>query len=98
MPDSTRSSLTFCEIITALIRVVAIKLALESITFLSAVVSGLNTGQPMRNGFILFGFLLVCIYWLWHFSPFLARHITRGGASSLTTSSLTLIDLYSFAF
>lgn len=83
------------EIVVVVVRILAIKLGLDAINFLLAQ----YPIDPHRElGFILFGIVAFCAYWLWQFSPFFARHITRGQDSALDCGSLALVDLYTFAF
>lgn len=93
-----------CAIITAVIRILAIKFGLDAVGFLLSALAGIHASPTSHNNnfivvsVIVFGVLGVCTYWLWQLSPFLARHITRGQDPSLATSTFTLFDLYSFAF
>jgi hypothetical protein len=83
------------EIVVVVIRILAIKLALDALSYL--LVQYPRDLHP-QIGFILFGIVAFCAYWLWQFSPFLARHITRGQDSVLDCGNLALADLYTFAF
>ena len=83
------------EIVVVVIRILAIKLGLDAISYL--LVQYPRDLHP-QIGFILFGIVAFCAYWLWQFSPFFARHITRGQDSTLDCGSLALSDLYTFAF
>jgi hypothetical protein len=86
------------EIVVVVIRILAIKLALDAIGYLPYFLAQHSRDLHPQIGFILFGIVAFCAYWLWQFSPFLARHITRGQDSTLDCGSLALSDLYTFAF
>ena len=84
-----------CEIVVVIIRILAIKLALDALSYLLA---QYPRDLHPKFGLILFGIVAFCAYWLWQFSPFFARHITRGQDSTLDCGSLALSDLYTFVF
>jgi len=83
------------EVVVVVIRILAIKFGLDALLYLLARYP--RDLSPVI-GFVLFGILAVCAYWLWRLSPFFARHITRGQDSSLDCGNLALNDLYTFAF
>ena len=95
-PSSTSTRL--CEIVTVVIRILAIKLGLDSLQLLLSIFAGYQSGSYHRYQLIVFAVWAVCAYWLWQLSPFFARRITRGQDSLLDCGNLTLIDLYTFAF
>ena len=74
-----------CEIVVVIIRILAIKLALDALSYLLA---QYPRDLHPKFGLILFGIVAFCAYWLWQFSPFFARHITRGQDSTLDCGSL----------
>jgi hypothetical protein len=86
------------EIVTVAIRILAINLGLESVTFLLKALAGYHADPSSRNAFPIFAIAAVITCLLWLSSGSLARFITRGQDSTLDCGGLTLADLYAFAF
>jgi len=96
--ESSPSPTRLCELVSVVIRLFSIRLGLEAFTFLLTTI-----GSYTKSGFVIsavFGLLILmaCAYWLWQLSPRIARHVTCGQDFSLDFGSLTLNDLYCFAF
>jgi len=96
--EPSPTSPRLCELVSVVIRLFSIWLGLEAFRFLLTTIGGYA-----RSGFVIFavlgpGLLAVCAYWFWQLSPCIARRVTRGQDFSLDFGSLTLNDLYCFAF
>ncbi|EDY18161.1 hypothetical protein CfE428DRAFT_4297 [Chthoniobacter flavus Ellin428] len=103
-PTPPPTSITLCDIVTVLIRLLAIEFGLSSL-------SGLTWfyGPQLRDRFhqptnlLVFDAVLpiVClliVYWLWCLAGWVARRVTKGHNAALSATQLTLLDLYSFGF
>lgn len=86
------------EIITAVIRILAIKVGLDGVQFLFRTLARLRTHSFSVPDFIVLLLFAACAGSLWWLSPFLARRVTRNLDSTIEAPLLSLIDLYSFAF
>lgn len=86
------------EIVTVAIRILAINLGLEAVSFLLKALAGYRIDPSTGNGVLIFGVIAIITVWLWVSSGWIARFITRGQDSSLDCGSLTVGDLYLFAF
>ena len=87
-----------CAIISAVLRIISIKFALEGVNFLVSILPSISTHGAVTGYLLGFGVVIVCTYWLWKLSPFLSRRITRGKDPSLAASQFGVLDLYTFAF
>jgi hypothetical protein len=103
MPEATVAPLSLRELLSAVIRILVIKLGINGALFTFGLIKGVNGGRWVGTWGILAGLLVAvllaaaCLS-LWHLSPSLARRIAGGGDSSIATGNITAVDLYSFAF
>ncbi len=95
---STANSIRFVEIVSAVIRMLAIQLGLTAFGYFASALVAEHQRPYLISIAIVVAGMAVCACWLWKLSPFLARHITRGQDSSISTADFTLVDLYRFAF
>lgn len=86
------------EIISAVIRLLALKLGLDSFDLLMGTLARFRVSSPHYSDFLIFPVLAVMTYWFWKLSPVIARRVTKGQDSTLETCNSSLFDLYSFAF
>jgi hypothetical protein len=97
MQHSSRST-RLCEIVTVVIRILALHFGLYTFNYILTTIGRFQTIPFPRSDLFIAAVMAVCVFWLWHLSPFFARRITRGHDTLLDCGSLTLSDLYSFAF
>jgi len=93
------SGITLCAIATVLIRILAIRLGLYTVSSILATYA--TIWRPKEGPLLTLLFLAICLlcaYWLWQASSFLARCITRGLDSTFSACAVNLHDLYCFAF
>jgi hypothetical protein len=87
------------EIITAFIRLLAIKFGLDTFNFiLVAIGQNLRIRNTLISDLAGCAFLIVITYWLWRLAPFLARRVTSMQNPTIEACHLNLLEIYSFAF
>jgi len=92
-PSSNPTRLS--DVVVVIIRIFAIKLGLDAITYLLA----RYPTEPSRYiGFFLLGVVAVLAFGIWQASPSIARYTTRRHDSSVDLGGFGLSDLYTFAF
>ena len=94
-----RRSIGLQEIITAFIRLFAIKFGFDTFNFLLlAIGQNLRIRNTLISDLVAFAFLTVITYWLWRLAPYLARRVTSRQDPTIEVCHLNLLDIYSFAF
>lgn len=98
------SSITLCDIVTVLIRLLAIDFGFYSLNAIYMVSirtqSGrnLHTQAPLVLDIFIIVLSLLVAYWMWALAGWVARRVTKGNNAALSTTQLSLLDLYSFGF
>ena len=108
MPDAVTppapTSITLGDIVTVLIRLLAIDFGLYSLnglymTFLRGYsFAGLRPDRTFLIDVFFFLISFLIVYWLWTLAGWVARRVTKGHNAALSATQLSLLDLYSFGF